>query len=548
MSEVPIVIDPSSITHESLVALLSRWQDPVTFARGGFLHSPASSFPVAIDPQQARILRAVSEHDRVAVRTGRGIGKTAAAAIISLWWLTTRKPALVVTSAGTWGHLEDKLWPEIRIWARQWLLSEAYEHQQLGIYHLEEPDLARIVATSSDNPANVEGYHSPHFLLIIDEAKGMPDEIFDALLASMTGLVEEGGEQKIVALSTPPLSKAGWFARISAGSEWHVVHVSGIDSPRVSRAYIAEIHDTYGEDSPEYQAFVLGNIPEFTIETVVPLVWFEACQALAPCSPRKTTRRPVLTCDVAREGDDLSVFGLLDRAAFDLVRFEDRPGWLSHATVPQVIGRCVQALRLHPRAAAYCIDDTGLGGGVTDGLREHQYLKTKHADGTLYVPETCSILGVKFGSKPSREDRFNHKKDELWWSAREAIRERKLALPDDETIRSWHCPRGTDFKTQVTSAIYEYVGEDKIDVLDKRTAGKERTRSLPTKSPDIAHALILGLRYYMRQTERDADETPDPEEMTQSSLLHAKVQEAVRTTIRDAGSSAYSNDPYRRRR
>lgn len=544
MSLGPVLLISNSSPHAdpdtvpSLLALSSRWEnDPVRFVRESFVQSPTGG-PVHIDPQQARILRAVAESDRVAARTGRGVGKTADAAFIVHWWLATRYPALVVTSAGTWGHLEDKLWPEIRLWGREWLLREAFEYQQMGIYHRDRPEALRAEATSSDRAVNVEGYHSPHLLLLIDEAKGMADEIYAALLASLTS---EGinTEQKIVALSTPPLSRQGWFARVSSSSEWNVVHISGLDSPRVSRDYVREIEETFGLESPEYQSFVLGEIPEATSETVVPLKWFEACQALAPSSPKKTTRLPVLTCDVAREGDDLSTFGVFNRSSFDLVRFEDgSPGWMAHADLMKVVGRCVQTIKLYPKAAAICVDDTGLGGGVTDRLKELQ------SEGK--VPESCSILGIKFGGKPSQIDRFNRRKDELWWSAREVIRQARISLPTDEEIRAWRCPRGSDFKAQVTSALYTYDSQDRIDVLDKRVPGNDRTKSLPTKSPDLAHALILGLRYYMRQTEIQSPVEPPTE---QSDILHQRIQEAIRREIeRNSPVAALARDPYRRRR
>lgn len=526
---------PSTATY--LHRLSKKWAaDPILFATSTFSHTPAGG-ALDIDPQQARILNALSTHDRVAVRTGRGVGKTASAAIIAHWWLATRYPALVVTSAGTWNHLEEKLWPEIRLWSRHWTLREAFEYQQMGIYSIESPDGLRAVASSSDRPENVEGYHSPHLLLLIDEAKGMPDEIYAALLASLTSeaTLDSSSEQKVIALSTPPLSRQGWFAQISSSSSWYTVHISGLDSPRVSPTYVREILETFGESSPEYQSYVLGNIPDSSSETVISLSWFEAAQELSPCSPKHNTRRPVITCDVAREGDDLCTFGLFDRASFTLVRFEDgNRGWIAHSDLMQVVARCVQAAKLHPTAAAICIDDTGLGGGVTDRLREIQSEKG--------FPSTCSIIPVKFGSRSSRDDRFKQKKDELWWAAREAVRTLKIALPSDDEVREWGCPRGSDFKLQMTSALYEYDSSDRIDVLDKRVGGKEKTKSLPTKSPDLAHAFILGVRYYLRQGEMIEEVK---EEREGQSLLYAQVQKAVK---KDRAMVGQAPNPYARRR
>lgn len=531
----------SEIAIEGLSDIAADWKRyPPRFAAETFAHPPTGAGDVLIDPEQARILQAVADYDRVAVRTGRGVGKTAAAALIVHWWLTTRYPALVVTSAGTWNHLEDKLWPEILQWGRQWIFREAYEYQTMGIYQRENPEGHRAEATSSDQPVNVEGFHSPHLLILIDEAKGMPDEIYDALVASLTGNEEHGLEQKMVALSTPPLTKVGWFARVSSGTEWKVVHVSGLDSPRVSRKYIAEIEKDYGVDSPQYQAYVLGDTPESTSETVIPLKWFESCQQLDPLPAKRCKRRPILTCDVAREGEDLSTFGVFDRMAFNLCRFKDgNRGWTAKKSLMEVVARCVQMARLHPTAYSIVIDDTGLGGGVTDRLRELQMERDE--EGIPKFPPTISIIGCKFGSKPWHPNRFFQKKDQLWWASRLAIQDQAIALPTDDQIRDWQTPRGSDFKTQMTGALYEYMSQDQINVLDRREKTKEKTNSLPTKSPDLAHAFILGLRYYMKQNA--SAEEPEEPPRDQGEALHRVVQRAAKHALHPPPA-----DPYRRRR
>ncbi len=100
-------------------------------------------------------------------------------------------------------------------------------------------------------------------------------------------------------------------------------------------------HDTFGEDSPEYQSYVLGEIPEGAAETVIQSRWVEEAQRR---NPDKEDRRPtVVTCDVAREGEDLTTFGVFKQGRFNLARFENdgRPGWLSHADLMQVAGRCM---------------------------------------------------------------------------------------------------------------------------------------------------------------------------------------------------------------
>lgn len=512
------------MTLDDLVPL---WrEDPARCILDSFDTDPYGN-PVELDPAQVEILEAVRDHDRVRVQSGRGVGKTATAALLTHWWLATNNPGLVVASAGTWSHLTDKLWPEIGAWGRRWFLRDAFEYQVLAIKSKTHPEIWRAEAASSDKPVNVEGFHSPAFLLLIDEAKGMPDEIYAALIASLSG----GAQQKAVVLSTPPSSDVGWFAN-SAGSErWYTVQVSGLDSPRVSREYIEDIAETFGENSPEYLAFVLGQIPEGITGQLIRKSWVQAAQKLG--ENKDDRRPPVVTCDVARFGEDLCTIGVIKQGKFNLVAFEDRWGWFAETDLMQVVRRIGQAVKRYAPSAV-CVDDTGLGGGVTDRLRELQY--------SGGFPRRVSIMPINMGAKPRRPDRFKLRKDEMWWAAREAVRvgqdhpEPLLALPTDAEIREWRLPRGSDFKGQFIAPLYESNMREQVIVYDKRVTGKEKTKSLPVKSPDLAHAFILGVDQYMRQ-ESVAKPTKPP--TNQEEALHQMMQEQIQRTKRPRVRNPY---------
>lgn len=473
--------------------------------------------PVTVDPTQQRILRAVASSDRVAVRSSHGIGKTTTAAWLGHWWLSTRSPALVVTMAGTWSHLEDKLWPEIKTWGRNWRLKDAFDQQELGVYSKASPDAWRMVASSSDKAENVEGFHSPNLLLIVDEAKAMPDELWVAIRGALTQVSSSGAKPKVVVLSTPPLAKVGWYADLfgvkSAG--WNTIHISGYDSPRVSKDWISEMLDDYGADHPAFQSKVLGEIPEGAATSVVQGRWIEAAQERQPDAK---DRRPVIvTCDVAREGEDLTVVGSIHHSAFKIEH------WMPKNDTMEAAGQCLkyaQALN----AGMLIVDDTGVGGGVTDRLRELQ------REGKL--SRGCKVIGVKFGESAERDDRFHASKDELWWSTRVALKEGKLALPTEHELAALALPRGSNLKAQLTAPIYEEDSQSRIRVLDKRVDNREKTRALPTKSPDLAHALILGVHFWARARQTEETTAKTLVEM-HTQKLHGKLREGLKRLERE---------------
>ena len=75
------------------------------------------------------------------------------------------------------------------------------------------------------------------------------------------------------------------------------------------------------------------------------------------------------------------------------------------------------------------------------------------------------------------------------------------------------------------SPLYEYDSQDRIRVLDKRISGREKTKSLPTKSPDLAHAFILGVHHYLRQ---QPEEAPAPPPKTQDEMQWRTLQDTVK--------------------
>jgi hypothetical protein len=476
--------------------------------------------------------------------SGRGVGKTAAAAMVVAWWLGTRNPALVVCSAGSWSHLTDKLWPEVLAWGQKWRMREMFEYQERGVYSNNWPRTWRVETSSSDDPGKVEGFHSPNLLLIIDEAKGMPDEIYTALIASLSGQADVG-EQKALVLSTPPTADVGWYAKACESSRWHTIHVSGLDSKRVSPEFVQDIVETFGEESPEYAAYVLGVIPGGVTGQLLHKAWVEAAQALGP-NPRDR-RRPVIVCDVAREGDDLAVIGCIEHGKFQLVKFEDRWGWWGTCSTTTLIERVALAVRMK-RASMAIIDDTGVGGGVTDGLRALQAagaLPPDPADEQGHAAFLgCSIVPVNFGQTPKRQDRFERRKDELWWETREILKvdekqlAPRLALPTDAEIRAWRTPKHSELKTQLLQTLYETTMQEKVKVYDKRLTGKEKTKALPSKSPDLAHALILGSGYYLRQEQQP--EVLGPATTGEEALRRMMAEMVAKTTKKSVNTNPFS--------
>ena len=141
---------------------------------------------------QSEFLEAISSGERkMSVRSGHGTGKSTSASWAMLWFLLLRFPNKVVVTAPTSSQLFDALFAELKRW-----INELPPHlQQLLTVKSDRVELtsaaseAFISARTSraETPEALAGVHSENVLLVVDEASGVPEKVFEAAAGSMSG-------------------------------------------------------------------------------------------------------------------------------------------------------------------------------------------------------------------------------------------------------------------------------------------------------------------------------------------------------------------------
>src|SRR5262245_572961 len=72
---------------------------------------------VELEPWQRQVLDDIARGaERITIRSGHGVGKTALLAWILLWFMCTHGPCKVGCIAPTQHQLEDVLWAELALW------------------------------------------------------------------------------------------------------------------------------------------------------------------------------------------------------------------------------------------------------------------------------------------------------------------------------------------------------------------------------------------------------------------------------------------------
>ena len=127
---------------------------------------------------QAEILESLSSHDQVAVRSCNGAGKTFTAAVVILWWLMSYDHAVVITTAPSERQVREILWREIR---RLYMPLRDIIGGKLTRARLEVSPTRFAYGFSTNTEDRFQGFHGSNILVIVDEASGVDEFIYNAI-------------------------------------------------------------------------------------------------------------------------------------------------------------------------------------------------------------------------------------------------------------------------------------------------------------------------------------------------------------------------------
>ena len=134
--------------------------------------------------KQEEVLSALLEHRRVAVKSGNGLGKGFSAAVALLWFLHAHQDAAIVLStAPTFRQVRHILWRQVHRLYRP--ASEILGGKMLDTRWEISSD-RYAMGLSAENADQFQGFHSPNMFIVVDEAEGVSDEIYEAIEAVMT--------------------------------------------------------------------------------------------------------------------------------------------------------------------------------------------------------------------------------------------------------------------------------------------------------------------------------------------------------------------------
>lgn len=440
---------------------------------------------------------------RVLVKAAHLVGKTHLAGGLVNWWYDTFNPGLCLTTAPTDRQVRDLLWKEVRT---QRGPRPGFRGPKMPRLESSPDHFAHGFATNDQNA--FVGHHSPHILLIFDEAVGVAPEfweaaesmfggqghgwlcIFNPTDASSQAAVEErktlrSGKPKWTVLTMPatehpnieadlaglppPYPAAIRLERLNELLEqWSTALEPGeppeagdIEWPPLGSVLNPDGPKRYLRPGPIAECRLLARWPSTALNAVwSDAVWEKAATTILP-APKAL---PEYGVDVARFGDDFTE--IHGKRGGTSIHHEAHNGWSTAQTVTRLkqIARADAAkYGVSTKRIVFKVDVGGMGAGVVD-----------------HSGPDFTFIGINSSHSPLNEDLYPNKRSELWFAVRDLAARGKLSLARlASAVRD-------ELRRQATAPRYNIDSHGRLVV-----EAKDDTKDRLGRSPDGMDAVNL---------------------------------------------------------
>lgn len=437
------------------------------------------------EPWQKEHLQELGEHIRInqmrkalgldmfvwrsAVASGHGVGKSAMAAWIIYFLMSTRADTRGVVTANTQFQLEDKTWPELAKWHglainKHWfdwsatsLTFAAYPEEKQKNYR------TKAATVSEHNTEAFAGLHNEGktVFILFDEASGIFPKIWEVSEGALTD-----GEAFFFAYGNPTKPDgefADCFDKHSA--LYRTRHVSSYDVSHSNKTQLDNIIQKYGADSDQARVRVFGLFPNSSVDSFIPM----------DCAVGAMTREGnpddgaalIMGVDGSRSetGDKFRISFRQGRDARSIPS-QEFPGMKTLESV-----RVVAAAADKYRPDAIVIEGNGPTTGLIDVLKDRGY----------------PVVEVYPGSAADDFQTFQNKRIEWWYHMREWLWD-EGCIPNDDGL-----------KGELISIHYGHQKQTRKMFLESKEDLK--ARGLP--SPDQADSLALTFAVRLARRDRN---------------------------------------------
>ena len=442
--------------------------------------------------RQRELCDAIVKYRTVACYSGNMVGKDFAIGRIIWWWLYTRPDSLVIVTGPSQTNLGSVTWKEVRR-ARPALASARLSHGvKTSPQQVDCGNGWQALGFSTTSIERASGQHNEHLLVVVDEASGVEEEIWDA--------IESLGYERLVAIGNP-IRAEGRFVDLIRQADTDVadnvpprlavkaIQIPSTDSPHADldkspwgiadRTWLESCYRRYGRDSLWVRSHIRAEIPEVSSDILIPPAWLDRATAvqrvtLPPNHPVHRTRRIAVDLGEGVGRDSTAILvrdadGILDLVAGSA---------LSLASAAEETVRLSRVWAVPAERVSY--DKLGVGRDFRNHL-------VRHGLG--------DAVGYAGSGRPQDRKAFTNLRSESAWKARRRLdpeRHTDDRYPLSSRQAPFHIPpRGwwALLREDLEALTYDLVGNQ------TRLLKKEDWCDLLGRSPDRGDAFIQSFAF-----------------------------------------------------
>lgn len=392
---------------------------------------------------------------QIAVSSGHDIGKSALISMVTNWGMSTCEDCKVVITANTGTQLTTKTVPEVTKWFKAAINAHWFDVKAQSIT-VRDPGHERMwrsdfITWSEKNTEAFAGLHNKgkRIIVIFDEASSIADTVWEVTEGA---LLDEETEIIWLAFGNPT-QNTGRF-RECFGKFKHRWKTFQIDSRTVdgtNKGKIKQWIDDYGEDSDFVRVRVRGEFPRAGSNQFISSESVSFCRKYHAESYERLPK--ILSCDVARFGDDQTVIGIRQGRKLRLI------GRFRGLDTVQVAERLIELIK-QEKPDATIVDADGIGAGVVDQIKFRGY--------------GARLFEFHGGLPANAAETYFNRIAECWGMMRDWLKS-GAEIPDDP-----------DLDTNLTGRQYGFSNKGQIQ-LERKVDMKARG----LESPDDADMLAM---------------------------------------------------------
>lgn len=425
-------------------------------------------------PKLYPLIKGINNYRYFLLDGGRASGKSQTIARFILY-LCEQKNLRVVCGRETQTSIEESVYTIFADLIRVFNLN--FTVSATKIDHPVSGSALRFRGFREQGAINIKGLEGVD-ILWIDESQAISKQTLDVIIPTI-----RKENSKIIFSMNRYVENDPVYVAMAGRSDCLHIHINYNENPFCPEAMKAEALNCKAQSDEDYNHIWLGQPLKkgddalFTTDEVYESPKIEFLHS--------GIRKRILAVDVARFGDDETVFSIIE--SYNVSQWQQiyQDTWKLKSTM-ETVGRIVEMTRTWALDQVV-IDDTGVGGGVTDRLME------------LRIPVVPFI-----GAEKAVNELYTNKRSEAFFRLKEMFGQKTLKILRDVALQS-----------QLISIRYKYMSNGR-----KAIVGKDEMRKDGLKSPDRADALAMAVYYKDNSlNERDMEDKTMPSRTPEEALI-----------------------------